>query len=214
MKETSDGAPSPEELSLLEENYSTLQSFLSISHENITVEYSTEDENHKVSSIHFDKESHQIQENGNETHGNSNDPVKMLLNHPKRSSLKKSCLLPSRRVESFDCTSPISELKPSISELSSDEGEDDAKIHPNIFRNERRKSCYSWRLRQKETGSRNMNDRASTDSQVFEMIHLDENNEEVSSKDKIVTGVLIFVTLIAVCYLFWAQNITNFSLDV
>ena len=33
-----------------------------------------------------------------------------------------------------------------------------------------------------------MNDRASTDSQVFEMIHLDENNEEVSSKDKIVTG--------------------------
>ena len=68
------------------------------------------------------------------------------------------------------------------------EGEDDAKIHPNIFRNERRKSCYSWRLRQKETGSRNMNDRASTDSQVFEMIHLDENNEEVSSKDKIVTG--------------------------
>ena len=40
MKETSDGAPSPEELSLLEENYSTLQSFLSISHENITVEYS------------------------------------------------------------------------------------------------------------------------------------------------------------------------------
>ena len=63
--------------------------------------FQTEDENHKVSSIHFDKESHQIQENGNETHGNSNDPVKMLLNHPKRSSLKKSCLLPSRRVESF-----------------------------------------------------------------------------------------------------------------
>ena len=82
------------------------------------------------------------------------------------------------------------------------EGEDDAKIHPNIFRNERRKSCYSWRLRQKETGSRNMNDRASTDSQVFEMIHLDENNEEVSSKDKIVTGSesnLFFTNTLRLC---------------
>ena len=82
------------------------------------------------------------------------------------------------------------------------EGEDDAKIHPNIFRNERRKSCYSWRLRQKETGSRNMNDRASTDSQVFEMIHLDENNEEVSSKDKIVTGSesnLFFTDTLRLC---------------
>ena len=28
----------------------------------------------------------------------------------------------------------------------------------------------------------------SSESQVFEIIHLDENNEEVSNRDKIITG--------------------------
>ena len=41
--------------------------------------------------IHFDHHNHD-HENGT----SNNDPVKMLLNQPKRSSLKKSCLIQSR----------------------------------------------------------------------------------------------------------------------
>ena len=46
--------------------------------------------NNKIA-IHFDHNNHD-HENG----ASNNDPVKMLLNQPKRSSLKKSCLIQSR----------------------------------------------------------------------------------------------------------------------
>ena len=68
------------------------------------------------------------------------------------------------------------------------------QILPNFFDN-RRKSCYSWRLRHqhrdkvdiagREAGAGAGSGSFSCESQVFEIIHLDENNEQVSSRDKI-----------------------------
>ena len=87
----------------------------------------------------------------------------------------------------------LSGLSASIcEEISSDEelAEAETNINQNYFC-DRRKSCYSWRLRQNKeaaAGVRNTHSRASADSAVFEMIHLDESNEEVSKKDKLITG--------------------------
>ena len=92
----------------------------------------------------------------------------------------------------------------SICEVSSDEESPEVVMVPHFFQN-RRKSCYSWRMRQRENGRRyktviskfywylflgynKNNSRASVDSEVFEIIHLDENNEEVSNRDKLITG--------------------------
>ena len=71
------------------------------------------------------------------------------------------------------------------------------QILPNFFDN-RRKSCYSWRLRHqhrdkvdiagREAGAGAGSGSFSCESQVFEIIHLDENNEQVSSRDKMITG--------------------------
>ena len=71
------------------------------------------------------------------------------------------------------------------------------QILPNFFDN-RRKSCYSWRMRHqhrdkvdiagREAGAGAGSGSFSCESQVFEIIHLDENNEQVSSRDKMITG--------------------------
>ena len=123
-----------------------------------------------------------IQENGC-----SHDPVKMLLNQPKRSSLKKSCLLQSRKVGSLDFGTANNNL--GISEVSSDDEfqQLEPKLMSEIFDN-RRKSCHSWRMRQKEKLKLKRSSTVSEESQVFEIIHLDENTEEVSRTDKLITG--------------------------
>ena len=52
------------------------------------------DDKHNKIAIHFDHNNHK--EVNPENGATNNDPVKMLLNQPKRSSLKKSCLWQSR----------------------------------------------------------------------------------------------------------------------
>ena len=85
-----------------------------------------------------------------------------------------------------------------IDEVSAaDECGQEMQILPNFFDN-RRKSCYSWRLRHqhrdkvdiagREAGAGAGSGSFSCESQVFEIIHLDENNEQVSSRDKMITG--------------------------
>ena len=138
--------------------------------------------------IHFHSEAEVdtiIQQQHSEN-GCGHDPVKMLLNQPKRSSLKKSCLLQSRKVGSLDFTNKSS---PGICEVSSDDEfqELEPRLISNVFEN-RRKSCHSWRLKQKEKLKEKRCSTVSTESQVFEIIHLDENNEEVSRTDKLITG--------------------------
>ena len=120
--------------------------------------------------------------------GCSHDPVKMLLNQPKRSSLKKSCLLQSRKVGSLDFgTGSLG-----ISEVSSDDEfhQLEPKLMSGMFDN-RRKSCHSWRMRQKEKLKLKRSSTVSEESQVFEIIHLDENTEEVSRTDKLITGFVL-----------------------
>ena len=139
--------------------------------------------------IHFHSEAEVdtiIQQQHSAENGCGHDPVKMLLNQPKRSSLKKSCLLQSRKVGSLDFTNKSS---PGICEVSSDDEfqELEPRLISNVFEN-RRKSCHSWRLKQKEKLKEKRCSTVSTESQVFEIIHLDENNEEVSRTDKLITG--------------------------
>ena len=133
--------------------------------------------------------------------GCGHDPVKMLLNQPKRSSLKKSCLLQSRKVGSLDFGTANNNLGISL-EVSSDD--ELTQLEPNliseIFDN-RRKSCHSWRLRQKDKLKLKRSSTVSEESQVFEIIHLDENTEdgeEVSRTDKLITGSSYFWLLATV----------------
>ena len=56
---------------------------------------------HRVA-IHFNNET--------KSRCHHHDPIKMLLNRPKRSSLKKSCLLQSRKIENVDIKSNIHEV--------------------------------------------------------------------------------------------------------
>lgn len=209
--------------SLLEDNYATLQSLLSVGDRETEVEpvitsvlEPQQGRQKDKAAIHFTNEEGDLageQENGGRhvpghtcQHG---DPVKMLLNRPKRSSLKKSSLIqPVLAGEGRD-PSTIDEVS------AADECGQEMQILPNFFDN-RRKSCYSWRLRHqhrdkvdiagREAGAGAGSGSFSCESQVFEIIHLDENNEQVSSRDKMITGGLIVATLVAVCYLFWAQN--------
>ena len=121
------------------------------------------------------------EENKNPT--NKNDPIEMLKNRPKRSSLKQSCSQ-SRKVNRSD-----QKAKTSIGEVSSDEEEliSDFQLISNVFYN-RRKSCNSWRGRQRE---RVKGGSVSSESEVFEIIHMEENNdeeEEVTNLDKFITG--------------------------
>ena len=107
----------------------------------------------------------------------------MLKNRPKRSSLKQSCSQ-GRKVGRTD-----HQAKTSIGEVSSDEEEliSDFQLISNVFHN-RRKSCNSWRGRQRE---RAKGGSVSSESEVFEIIHMEENNDEeaeVTSLDKFITG--------------------------
>ena len=112
-----------------------------------------------------------------------NDPIKMLKNRPKRSSLKQSCLHSSK------LGTREHQTKSSIGEVSSDEELiPDFQLISNVFQN-RRKSCHSWRGRQR---SRVAGGSVSSESEVFEIIHMEEDNTEeednVSSFDKLITG--------------------------
>ena len=123
-----------------------------------------------------------IEENINST--TKNDPIEMLKNRPKRSSLKQSCSQ-GRKVGRTD-----HQAKTSIGEVSSDEEEliSDFQLISNVFHN-RRKSCNSWRGRQRE---RAKGGSVSSESEVFEIIHMEENNDEeaeVTSLDKFITGM-------------------------
>ena len=149
-----------------------------------------------------------------------NDPIKMLKNRPKRSSLKQSCLH-SAKLETRD-----HQAQSNIGEVSSDEEIiPDFQLISNVFQN-RRKSCHSWRGRQR---SRVAGGSVSSESEVFEIIHMEDSSEEednVRPFDKLITGervedlsvfqgpdsgVLISATILAVCYLFWAQNLPSVS---
>ena len=117
-----------------------------------------------------------------------NDPIEMLKNRPKRSSLKQSCSQ-SRKVGRSD-----QKAKTSIGGVSSEEEEliSDFHLISNVFHN-RRKSCNSWRGRQRE---RAKGGSVSSESEVFEIIHMEESNdeeEEVTSLDKFITGKYVFV---------------------
>jgi len=194
-----------------DENYATMQSLLSVENQDPEIIMMGDCKHEKQKAgIHFHSEAEVdtiIQQQHSAENGCGHDPVKMLLNQPKRSSLKKSCLLQSRKVGSLDFTNKSS---PGICEVSSDDEfqELEPKLISNVFEN-RRKSCHSWRLKQKEKLKEKRCSTVSTESQVFEIIHLDDNNEEVSRTDKLITGSLILATLFAVSYLFWAQNASN-----
>ena len=66
---------------------------------------------HRVA-IHFHNETVKNDEvhNHTESRCHQHDPIKMLHNRPKRSSLKKSCLLQSRKIENVDIDTNIHEV--------------------------------------------------------------------------------------------------------
>ena len=68
--------------------------------------------NYNRVAIHFHNETVKNEEvhRHTESRCHHHDPIKMLLNRPKRSSLKKSCLLQARKVENVDMDMNIHEV--------------------------------------------------------------------------------------------------------
>ena len=130
------------------------------------------------------KDNHPVTEDS-QSSATKNDPIKMLKNRPKRSSLKQSCLHP-RKVGKND-----QKPKSNLGEVSSDEELiPDFQMISNVFQN-RRKSCNSWRGRQRD---RVAGGSVSSESEVFEIIHMEESSEEeeqVTSLDKFITGEMM-----------------------
>jgi len=216
-----DPAPTPDDEDFIaEENYSTLQSLLSTQTEEEEDSIKIREvQNHHRVAIHFHNETSENDEVIHTENGcHHHDPIKMLLNQPKRSSLKKACLLQPRKVDNVDIDTNINEVSDNDEKVSRE-----FQVLPNPSFFERRKSCYSWRMRQRERTTHGNNKEgthrsngtgsisSASESQVFEIIHLDEDKEKVSNRDKIITGLLILTTLAAVCYLFYAQNSSSMT---